>query len=77
MTVPAGALPVYCVGTADEAKSLLVLTCPTNAKGQYGALELVAEQTLENLERFAERLHRGHAFLAKAGRCHCRAPKPG
>jgi len=54
--VPEGSLPVYSVDTEEEAKSLLVLACNTNYKGQYIARELVEEQTIDNLFAFGRRL---------------------
>lgn len=71
MTVPEGSLPVYSVGTEDEAQRLLVLACPVGYDGQFVAPELAAEQTLENLEAFSDRLDRAHAILAKNGGCSC------
>jgi hypothetical protein len=66
-----GALPVYSVGSEKEAMDLLVMTCPTNLKGEFVAPDLVLEQTLENLDKFAERLDRAHKLVVKAGRCSC------
>jgi hypothetical protein len=63
VTIPKGALGVFSVDTEEEARSLIVLTCPTNLKGEYVAPELVEEQTLGNLTKFARRLQRGYNFL--------------
>ena len=64
---PAGRLPVFTVNDAEEAERLLTIACPTNFDGEYIAPELVAEQTLDNLEQFSERLnqlyHENHAFI--------------
>ena len=65
VTVPASSLPVYSVDTEEEARNLITLACQTNYAGQYIARELVAEQTLENLVAFGERLARTHEILRK------------
>jgi hypothetical protein len=62
---------VYAVADEKEAQDLLVLTCGTNIRGEYVADELVHEQTLENLERFSDRLDRGHEMLKAKGFCRC------
>ena len=70
-SAPKGMLPVYSVDTEDEARRLLKLTCPTNAKGDYLARELIEEQTLENLYAFGDRLHAvytEHEHYIKTGR---------
>lgn len=66
--LPAGTLPVFSVNTEEEAKRLITLCCPMNDEGQYYARELAAEQTLENLEKFGERLALGYAHMKKAKR---------
>lgn len=66
-----GSLPVFAVDTEEEAKALIVLTCPTNVRGEYIAPELAQEQTLENLALFSDRLQRGHDLLVKNWHCHC------
>jgi hypothetical protein len=53
-----GFLPVYSVDSEEEARRLLVAACPTNLDGEFIAPELVERQTLDNLERFGERLDR-------------------
>lgn len=63
---------MFSVGDEEEAESLIVLSCPRNAKGQYIAPELVEEQTLENLERFSDRLAERHRVLVEHGHCRCR-----
>lgn len=70
-TVPKGFLPVFSVDTEDEAKKLLVLTCPRNAEMDFFARELVAEQTLDNLATFSDRLQKSHDLLATNGNCEC------
>lgn len=62
-TVEEGFLPVYSVDTEQEARSLLVLSCSTNLKGEFLADELVREQTLENLDAFGNRLERNHKMM--------------
>ena len=49
-------LPVFAVDTEEDARDLLVASCATNLKGEFVAQELLYEQTLENLDRFSERL---------------------
>jgi len=56
IVVPEGSLPVFSTRTAEEAKHLIVLACPTNFDGEYYAKELAQEQTLENLVKFSDRL---------------------
>jgi hypothetical protein len=68
---------VYAVADEEEAKALIVLCCGTNLRGEYVADELVHEQTLENLERFSDRLDRGHELMKKNGQCRCHlTPEP-
>jgi len=59
------------VGDADEAQRLITLACPRTDDGQFYAPELAEEQTLENLERFSDRLDNAHKHLVAAGRCNC------
>ena len=66
-----GSLPVFSVADEEEARDLLTLVCPTNLKGQYVAQELVQEQTLENLEKFSDKLALRHKLLQQHGRCRC------
>jgi hypothetical protein len=42
-----------------------------NAHGQYVAVELAREQTIENLQRFSDRLDGVHRMLKANGRCRC------
>lgn len=70
-TMPDGFLPVYSVGTEDEAQELLVLACPTNLKGEYVAVELAEEQTLDNLRAFGDRLDQAHKLIVERGDCRC------
>ena len=58
-----GMLPVFSVGSEDEARRLLVATCPTNEAGEFIAPELAREQTLENLDAFGQRLAARHATM--------------
>lgn len=69
--VPNGNLPVYSVGDAEEARQLLVLSCPRNIHGDFVATELAQHQTLDNLEQFAQRLDRMHDVLVQHGKCRC------
>lgn len=69
---PNGCLPVYSVADEEEAQDLITLACPTNFYGEHIAPELVEEQTLENLEKFSDRLDRAHAHLKLRGFCRCR-----
>lgn len=61
--LPDGYLPVFSVDTEDEARALIVLTCPLGRDGHYYARELAEDQTLENLQRFSDRLAAGWALL--------------
>jgi len=69
--VPRGRLPVFSVADEAEARRLLVLACPKTDDGQFYAPELADEQTLENLDRFSDRLDRAHAVLMRTGGCRC------
>lgn len=51
-----GFLPVFSVDTEEEARLLLTMACPRNFDGEFYARELVEEQTLENLEKFGDKL---------------------
>lgn len=75
-TVEKGFLPVYSVDTEEEAKSLIVLSCPTNMAGEYIAPELAQEQTLENLDAFSERLDKAHTLMKQKGFCTCAETPP-
>ena len=70
-SLPKGRLPVYSVGDEAEARLLLAMACPMNAHGQYVAVELAREQTIENLQRFSDRLDAVHERLKANGRCRC------
>lgn len=63
--IPDGTLPVFSVETEQEARDLIVLTCPRNLAGEYVAPELAQEQTLENLDAFGDRLRTGYRLLMK------------
>jgi len=56
--VPEGYLPVFSVNTPKEARDLIVAACPMDLQGNYYARELAGEgnQTLENLQRFSDKL---------------------
>lgn len=62
-TVEEGFLPVYSVDTEEEARRLLVLSCSTNLEGEFVARELVAEQTIDHLLSFGDRLAKMHKLL--------------
>lgn len=63
VSVPEGHLPVFSVDTEAEAKSLIVLACETNGRGEYIAKELVMKQTLDNLQAFSDRLDKTWRWL--------------
>lgn len=65
---PEGALCAFSVDTMEEAKQLLVLTCPKNYNNEFVAPELVEEQTLENLYAFGDRLQKQYDYLMKERR---------
>ena len=65
-TVPNGFLPVFSVDTEEEAKQLIVLTCPTDHNGVHFARELAEEQTLENLQKFSDKLATGWRLMQMA-----------
>jgi hypothetical protein len=67
-TVPKGFLPVFSVDTEEEAEQLIVLCCPRDDQGNYYARELAAEQTLENLRLFGDKLARGYQMLKEAAK---------
>jgi hypothetical protein len=70
-----GALPVFSVADEKEALALLTLACQTNLRGEFVATELVMEQTLENLNRFSDRLQLMHdKYLVPNGQCRCKIP---
>ncbi len=66
-------MPVFSVGDEEEAKQLIVLCCPRTTDGKaYFARELAAEQTLENLAKFSDKLDAGHEIIKKRGKCRCK-----
>lgn len=64
--LPDGHLPVFSTNTEAEAQSLLVLCCPRDAEGHLYARELAEDQTLENLQKFSDRLQRGWELMQRA-----------
>lgn len=70
--MPEGSLPVFSVDTEDEAKMLLVMTCPKNMSGQFVARQLATKQTLDNLAAFSDQLKAAHDMLVKNGTCKCK-----
>jgi len=68
-----GWLPVFSVGSEQEAARLLALACSRNYSGDYVAFELARSQTLDNLESFGRRLAAWHdRYLKGTERCECR-----
>ena len=67
MTVPEGHLPVFSVNSAEEAKILITLTCPTNEHGEYYARELAEVQTLDNLDAFSDKLAAAYELMKQKG----------
>lgn len=47
---------MFSTDTEEEARSLIVLTCPVDGGGNHYARELAQEQTLDNLQRFSDKL---------------------
>lgn len=68
-----GSLPVFKVGSEEEARRLIVMACPTNFGGEYIAPELAEAQTIENLEKFSTRLDVYHDIMIQNGLCTCKA----
>ena len=64
-------LPVFSVGDDDEARTLLVMVCPTTADGQFIDRHTAREQTLDNLELFSNDLEDAHNILVGNGGCRC------
>jgi hypothetical protein len=67
VSVPKGRLPVFTVDTEEEAKQLIALACPVGIDGNYYARELVEEQTLENLQKFSDKLARCYKLMKSKG----------
>lgn len=63
---------MFSVDTEEEAKSLIVATCPMGYDGEYYARELAEEQTLENLYAFGEKIAAAHDRTKALGKCACR-----
>ena len=66
--LPKGTLPVFSTNTEQEAHSLIVMCCPMDLDGHYYARELAGEgqQTLENLQKFSDRLAAAWQRLKRA-----------
>lgn len=62
---------MFSVGSEKEAKSLLVMSCPTNNDGEYIARQLIHDQSLDNLQEFSDFLAERHEILVKNGSCDC------
>jgi hypothetical protein len=72
VTVPRGFLPVFSVGSMEEARALLVLACPRNVDHEFVAPELAEAQNLDNLAAFGARLRQLHEqHFAGTDRCAC------
>lgn len=56
------------VDDEEEARLLLVFTCSRNLEGEFVARELEKEQTLENLEKFGQRLADAYAVMKRKPR---------
>lgn len=61
--IPKGRLPIFSVDTEEEAKTIIIMTCKRDMKGNYYAPELAEEQTLERLYAFGDRLRAAYARL--------------
>jgi len=74
---PEGFLPVYSVGSEDEAKLLLTMACQTDrTSGEWVAKELMHEQNLDNLDAFGDRLSELHdKHMLGTERCDCKGLK--
>jgi hypothetical protein len=70
-SVEDGFLPVFSVGSEEEAERLLTMACPLGYDGEYLAPELIEEQTFEQLGAFGARLKQLHERLVEVGRCDC------
>jgi hypothetical protein len=68
-------MPVFSVADGDEARALLVMTCPTTADGAFVAPELAQVQNLANLAKFSDRLAASHEQLQRTGHCRCTDPR--
>lgn len=60
-------MPVLSVDTEEEARALLVMTCSTNVNREFIARELAQEQTLENLQKFSDRLNDAYKVMKAKG----------
>lgn len=70
---PEGMLPIFSVGSEEEATRLLIMTCPRNNEGQFFVPELAQEQSLENLYAFGDKLRERHdRYLAGTDKCQCK-----
>ena len=69
--LPVGKLPVFSVDTEAEAEKLVSLVANHTYRDEPFARELAAEQTLDNLWDFAQRVMKAHTFLAEREQCEC------
>lgn len=49
---------MFSTDTEDEARMLIVMTCPMGDDGNYYSRELAQEQSLGNLQAFSDKLQR-------------------
>lgn len=70
--MPDGALPVFSVDTEEEAKLLIISTCPKDYEGNYYSRELAANRTIPTLFAFGEKIAKIHDILVKNGSCKCK-----
>lgn len=57
---------MFSVDTEEDAKQLLILCCPRDGGGNFYARELIAEQSLENLQTFSDKLALGWGMILAA-----------
>lgn len=60
-----GMLPVYSVDTIERAEQLIAACCKLDFEGKYYAPELAHDQTIENLQKFSNKLQRVDSMLKK------------
>lgn len=56
---------MFSADTEEDAKTLIVMTCTMGPDGNYYARELIAEQNLENLQKFNDKLALAYEHLMK------------
>ena len=65
---PNGFLPVFTVDTEEEARSVVAATCKLGLDGNYFSPELAEEQSLDVLDRFADRCRKAWNDLRRTSR---------